>query len=520
MNVIEILREQARQRPSATALILPGDRGAISFADLEAASARAASLLRQSGLQRGDVVLVLLPMGVELYVALLALVRLGMVAMLPEPSSDLGEVERCCAQRRPKGLIASWKCHLLRLLVPALRRIPVKFSLGMLTPGAIPWEKCRSAEAVESVPCDEETPALLTYTSGSTGQPKAMIRTHGFLLEQHRVLQASLKIERGEVVLAGLPVLVLSHLGCGAVSIIPDADMRRPGCIAPEPVVRQIETQRATVIEASPAFLERVVEYCLPRGRELANLKKVIVGGAPVFPRLLDQIQAVAPNAEVVVVYGSTEAEPISLLARGAMRDEDRAATCSGAGLLVGTPVAELQLRILPDRWGSAIGPFTPDEFAARCLPAGEPGEIVVHGGHVLKECASGENDRANKFRAGDAVWHRTGDAGYLDASGRLWLLGRCAGRVTHGQGVTYPFSVEAAAFEDPAVRRAAFFSQRGRRVMAIEAHPHQRPELAQIAKRLAWARIDETRLWKRIPVDKRHNAKVDYVALTRLVGS
>jgi len=89
-----------------------------------------------------------------------------------------------------------------------------------------------------------------------------------------------------------------------------------------------------------------------------------------------------------------------------------------------------------------------------------------------------------------------------------------------HDHTVTYPFSVEAAASEDPTIRRAAFFSHKGRRVIAIEPNDHQHPDLAQIAGRLAWAHIDETRLWKRIPVDRRHNGKVDYVALAKLLRS
>jgi len=520
MNVIEILREQTRLRPSAAALISPGSCGAISFAGLEGASARAAGLLRQSGLRQGDVVLVLLPMGAELYTALLALVRLGLVAVFPDPSADLAEIERCCALCAPRGLIASSKYHLLRLFVPALRKIPVKFSVGMPIPGAISWGKWRSAEAADVVPGDDETPALMTFTSGSTGKPKAMMRTHGFLLEQHRALQASLNFGPGDVVLAGLPIFVLSHLGCGATSVIPDADLRRPGCIAPEPIVHQVETHKVTAMEASPAFVERLVRHCLPRGQTLVHVKRIFVGGAPVFPRLLDQIQTMAPGAEVVVVYGSTEAEPIALVSREAMRAEDRAATRAGRGLLVGPPLPEVDLRILPDHWSSPVGPFTPDDFVAQSLPPGEPGEIVVNGGHVLGASGSGEDDRASKFLVGDAVWHRTGDAGYLDANGRLWLLGRCAGRIVQDHSVTYPFSVEAAASEDPAIRRAAFFSHKGRRVFAVEPNDHQHPDLARIAERLAWAHIDETRLWKHIPVDRRHNAKVDYVALAKLLRS
>jgi acyl-CoA synthetase (AMP-forming)/AMP-acid ligase II len=521
MNVIEILREQARLRQSTAALIDPRAGGAISFAALEETSSRAAGLLRRAGLGRGDVVLVLVPMGAELYIALLALLRLGLVAMFPDPSSNSAEIERCIAKRTPRGVIAPSKYQLLRLVIPSLRRIPVKFAIGMPIPGASSCGNWRREEAADVVPCDAETPALITFTSGSTGEPKVLTRTHGFLFEQHRVVQECLRFGPGGVVLAGLPIFVLSHLGCGATSVIPNADLSRPGSIAPEPVIRQIKSHGVNGIVGSPAFLERLAEYCLSGGHMLARVRRIIAGGAPVLPRLLDHLQAMAPGAKVVAVYGSSEAEPIAMVSRDELRAEDRAATCAGHGLLAGAPVPTIRLRILPDRWGDPIGPFTIDSFDAESLAPGEPGEIVVCGNHVLKSYGAGSQDEAaNKFLVGDRMWHRTRDAGYLDANGRLWLLGRCAARIVDRHSVTYPFSVEAAVAEDPGVRRAAFFAQSGRRVCTIEPQERQHPDLGRIAERLAWARVDEIRIWKRIPVDRRHNAKVDYLALAKLMGS
>jgi acyl-CoA synthetase (AMP-forming)/AMP-acid ligase II len=302
-------------------------------------------------------------------------------------------------------------------------------------------------------------------------------------------------------------------------SVIPDANLRRPGNVDPGPVVAQVRAHGVVSSTASPAFFERLARHCAARGETLPGLRKLFTGGAPVFPRLLDQARAMAPAADVVAVYGSTEAEPIAHVSRHELTDDDRRAMLAGRGLLAGRPVPEVSLRILPDRWGTPLGPFTADKFAGLCLPPDRPGEIVVSGGHVLPGYLHGRGDAETKFRVGDTVWHRTGDAGYLDGSGRLWLLGRCAARVRDGRGELYPFAAETAVYQDPAVRRAAAVGHRGRRVLAVEYYDGRGAiDPAALKETLAWAGVDEVRVCRTIPVDGRHNAKIDYPRLYALL--
>jgi acyl-CoA synthetase (AMP-forming)/AMP-acid ligase II len=339
----------------------------------------------------------------------------------------------------------------------------------------------------------------LTFTSGSTGDPRAAVRTHGFLLAQHRVLDRSLRLKAGEVDLTTMPIVLLANLASGVTSLIADADLRRPGAIDPAPVVAQLQRYPVVSTAASPAFLERLAKYCSARGLTLPGLRKVFTGGAPVFPHVLEQVQRMAPDAEVTAVYGSTEAEPIAHIAYHEIADADRKAMLAGRGLLAGVPVPEIRVRILSNDGG--------------------PGEIAVSGEHVLPGYLHGQGDSETKFREDGVVWHRTGDAGYLDDRGRLWLLGRCCARIEDRHGVLYPFAAETAVYQDARVRRAALVAHEGRRVLALEFWDGRaEPDREMLDRELSWAHVDEVRVCRTLPVDSRHNAKIDYPALHRML--
>lgn len=523
MNIADILHRQALTQPETIAIIdtYRGHSRKTTFAELELSASRAATRFKQVGLQPGDAVLFFQPMSAELYVALMAVFRLGMVAMFLDPSAGRKHIERCCALYTPKALIASSKAHLLRFVSPALCQIPIKFAIGLPVPGAIAWNCIQRSHPQTSIhPCTSDTPALLTFTSGSTGQPKAAVRSPGFLLAQHRVLDKSLKLIPGEVDLTTLPIFVLANLASGVTSLIPNTDLRFPGRINAAALMAQIRAHQPTSTAASPALLQCLVDHCQRQGLQLPSLQRIFTGGAPVFPRLLDHLQKLAPHATVTAVYGSTEAEPIAHMPRHEMHPDDLDMMLGGKGLLVGPPVAEIQLRILQNQWGKPIGPYNHAEFTAACLPHGEVGEIVVGGDHVLPGYLGGQGDTETKFKVNDLIWHRTGDAGYLDHQGRLWLLGRCSAQIQDQHGILYPFTVECAANQYPEIRRAAVVSQGGRRVLAIELKQGESKQLEILKEFFAWAEIAEVRILKTIPVDQRHNAKVDYPALEKLIDT
>lgn len=519
MNIAAVLSLQARERGDSPALIEThhGRDRVLSFRALESAVTRVAGRIESEGIRAGDRVLILHPMSAALYVFLIALFRIGAVAIFLDPSAGRRHLDRCLRIAPPNAFFGSAKAQWLRLWIPRLRRVSIVFCPTRV-PGTVRIsleEKGLESSAIAFA--DNGTPALITLTSGSTGEPRAALRTHGFLLAQHRALKASLGHHAGVMDLTTLPVFVLANLASGVTSVIPDADLRRAGRVDPGPVLRQCKRLPIATTAASPAFVSRLVEECDKTRTCLQGLKKVFMGGAPVFPEDMQQARETFPNAEIVAVYGSTEAEPMAEVSLSSIGAADFEAMSQGRGLLAGKPVDSVHLRVIQNGWGRAIGSMNEDQFGAMCLKHEVVGEIVVSGDHVLTSYLDGAGDSETKFQAGGRVWHRTGDLGWMDGQGRLWLMGRAGAAIQDERGVLYPFAVECAARQIPGIRRAAVLAVNGRRVLAVEGHPAAARDAIQ--SRLAWARIDEMRVLRSIPMDRRHNAKVDYVELRRVLS-
>ena len=515
MNIASVLEEQARRLGDRRAIVERGSE--ISFHDLDRASASAAADLLRAGVRPGTRALVFSTMSIALYTTMIALFRLRVTAVFVDPSAGRERLDRSVRRVKPDAFVAVPRAHWLRLTSAAIRAIPIKTAIGGRVPGAATIARGVSNEDPGIEPCTPDTPAIITFTSGSTGEPKAAVRTHGFLLAQHRALVESLELAGGDIDLCTLPIFLLANLGSGVTSVIPDADLRAPGKIDPAPVLAQIRATRPSRTVASPAFLARLVEHAGSAGA-LGGFERIYTGGAPVFPRMLDALAAAAPRAAVVAVYGSTEAEPIAEIDRRDITDADRNAMSGGAGLLAGRPTPSIRLRIIADRSGTPLGPWSAADLERESLEREQVGEIVVSGEHVLPGYLDGHGDEETKIKVDGAVWHRTGDAGYLDASGRLWLLGRCAAKATDQAGVLYPFAVECAAGEVAGVGRTAFVMHRGARVLAAEMPGGAATVRAALIERLAWARLADVIEVDRIPLDRRHNAKVEYAALAALL--
>ncbi len=341
-NLAALLDAQAAVRPDHPALLDPA-KSAITFAALQNAVHQGAMLLRKAGLVPGDRVLLYQPISTALYVALGALFHAGLIAVFIDPGMDRAQLERAANALAPRGFLATPRAHLLRLLSPAIRRIPINFTTGGWSlPGTQRWGNDAHLASTTCAPmavCDEETPALITVTSGSTGTPKFATRTHGFLRRQHQAIDASLAMAADTVVATTLPIFVLSFLASGVTTLLPNVDLRRPGRVHVPRLLTQMQQAGVNAIAASPAFLDQLARYGTDHQLTLPSIRQLYSGGAPVFVDLMDQVTATMPNARFHAVYGATEAEPIATLDHATISQTDRQQMASGAGLLVGTPM-------------------------------------------------------------------------------------------------------------------------------------------------------------------------------------
>ena len=339
------------------------------------------------------------------------------------------------------------------------------------------------------------------------------MRTHAVLGAQHEAL-GSVAARAGERDLVSLPIVVLTNLGAGATSVIPAGDLRRPGAVAPAPVLAQVERHAVQRITASPALVERLVDGVGASRPAALRGVRIVTGGGPVFPDLVMRANVVT-GAPLIAVYGSTEAEPIAHVSSEQIAEAEIVAMRDGAGLLAGEPVREATVRIVP----ATIRGDEAHAVLRGTMPvaAGIRGEIVVRGRHVVPGYLHGRGDAETKIHLDGAVWHRTGDAGYVDGNGRLWLLGRVAATLRDGRGELHPFAVECAARLIVPGRRTVLAGHHGERILLVEGAlaPGDRGALGE---GLRWAMLDRIVDGTTLPLDRRHNSKVDYNALPALL--
>lgn len=518
-NLAERLLERALEHPQRTAIVeyRRGRAQRISFGELADRVARTGGGIRAAGVGASERVLLFIPMSIDLYVALLGVMHAGATAVFVDAWVDRRRLDAAVAAARPDLFVGPPKAHLLRLISPSVRRLSRHWMAGG---PAFPLRRYERA-AIPPATVDGDSPALVTFTTGSTGAPKAAARTHRFLWAQHEVLSRHLGLTPGDVDMPTLPVFVLNDLALGVTSVLPEFDPRRPARIDPVRIEGQMRAEGVTTTSGSPAFYDKLLNAVEPRGERL-HLRGLWTGGAPVHPALARRLRDGVRGA-AHVVYGSTESEPIAGIEAGAMLHAMEARNWAG-GICCGVPVPEIEVRIIrPVDGPVALGEGGWDEWLS---PAGEPGEIVVAGPHVLGEYLDAEEEtRRHKIRDEGRVWHRTGDAGWLDDKGRLWLLGRVSSRLERDGRTWWSVPAEVRAMNVAGVRHAAYLGvRRGegepRALLAIEAPPGTfGPDpLTRFRRILEPIPVDEVRLLRRIPRDPRHASKTDSAALLRML--
>ncbi|MDJ0614345.1 MAG: AMP-binding protein [Rhizobiaceae bacterium] len=469
MNLIGQFLEIAKLHPDKDAVIESNGKS-VSFGELANHSAGLAENWRSKGIGKGDRVLLAMPIGTDLYAAIAALWRLGATIVFPEPAMGYSGLRHAARMTRPKAVLTFGWYRILPFIVPELWNVPVKL---------YPSHSSLASDAIQNVEVGH--PALISFTSGSTGEPKGIIRSHGFLAAQNACVSQMLVSDKDEIDLVAFPVFVIANLGLGVTSVLPNWKLTQHDKADASAIIEYLKKMGITRALIPPSICEILTE-----SKAKPLLKTVFTGGGPIFPDLIRKLEATLPKTTVMAVYGSTEAEPIAHLLASEISEKDWNAMETGSGLLAGEPIPEIEINIMDD-------------------------EIVVTGDHVNKSYLDGIGNKDNKIEIGGKIWHRTGDAGRLDENGKLWLRGRLSAKA----GDYFPFEIEVAARCWEGVSNVALVPDTNPPCLAIAGDNRFLRDWEQKAEKLGKIEI---RLVPEIPMDRRHHSKVDYGRLGELV--
>jgi acyl-CoA synthetase (AMP-forming)/AMP-acid ligase II len=334
-------------------------------------------------------------------------------------------------------------------------------------------------------------------------------------------------IRPGEIDLPTFPLFGLFGPALGMTAVVPNMDFTRPGTVDPDAILDPTKRFGVTNLFGSPALLRRVALSKEAKGQKLDTLRRVISAGAPVSPKVIRKVvELLPPGVQVHTPYGATEALPVATIRSDEILGETAEMTAQGKGVCVGRPVEGMLARII--RISDDPIPAWSDDLE---LPRGEIGEIVVSGPVVTRSYYNRPQSTAlHKIHDGERLWHRMGDVGYLDESGRLWFCGRKSHRVVTPSGTYFTIPVEGVFNAHPMVFRSALVGVKRKGVVEPELcveldpdlPPAKRPgtdshKLRDFRRELAelGATHPHTRAIRRFlihpafPVDIRHNAKI-----------
>ena len=398
--------------------------------------------------------------------------------------------------------------------------------------------------AVVSAP-DEDADCAVVFTSGATGPPKGVVYRRGQLRRQIDVLVQTYGVTPGDRLVAAFAPFALYGPALGIASTVPDVDVTAPATLTAAALADAVASIDATLVFASPAALTNVIATApeLTEGQRsiLRDPRLVLSAGAPLPLTLVWQVARLLPGADVRTPYGMTEVLPVTDVS---LRELETAG--DGRGVCVGRAVPGVTIAVLPlvgddaDRPGHGAGPV----------------ELIDVTGEVCVAAAHGK-DHYDRLWATEAEssryrgWHRTGDVGHLDHAGRLWIEGRRDDVVRTAAGPVTPVPVEQCVQAGADVRAAAIVGigpVGARQLVAVVVGPdapasHQRqprhplrprarsrPRSASRRLRMQVAGLDlsdrvraaagvpiaAVLITAALPVDIRHNSKVDHPALAR----
>lgn len=490
MNLMQDTLASLESRGKQTAII--NQKGQeLSFADFFDLTTKMAQLLRERGVGKGSKVLILANLDSPLYCALASCFQLGAIVVLVDPWANSSYIERALGQVEPDFLIISKRARIF-YLKKAIRQIPRKILLDELCANKT-TERFTEIASVES-----SDTALITFTSGTTGIPKGFDRSHEFLLAQQEAHDKYFQHHEGEIDLTMYPVFVLSNLKSGMTSVLIKGNLRKIDTIQIDELYQQLDRYKVDSLSVSPVILDKLLTYCEKKDLKL-GLKKIFTGGAPVTQSICERVCKLNPNGEGIVIYGSTEAEPIALLS---MREVAADPDSIRKGTPLGRVVDALRYELLP--LGSPTHPFH----------QGKVGEVSLTGKYVGKRYWNNpEAFRETKWvdEKGE-IWHKTGDV-VLQEGALLFMIGRKSTSITTPEGNLYPVPIENIIDRIPGVKKAAYLQHKEKILIAYSGERKAKSLIESTLRELKLPLDSITRL-RQIPMDSRHRSKIDLPTL------
>lgn len=508
---------------------LPHD--SINVSDLDLVVGRIAAGLKEMGLKKGDNVIIFIPMSLYLYAAMFAVQKIGAVAVFLDSWARRDQMGVAVDVVSPKMIISVEKAFDYLEKVEAIQKIPLKVVAG-------PHEKSYSKTLEELMltddyapaePVESEHTALITFTTGSSGTPKGADRTHRFLAAQHYALNRHLPYSEGDADLPAFPIFSLNNLAAGVKTVIPAFDVGSPSTDDAIILLKQFEETQTTATTLSPSLLRALYNYCLKENITLKQLKRVVTGGAPVSNDDVRSMRTVAPNAEILVLYGSTEVEPMAHIeAKEMLAEEDKAhdERFVPDGVNVGKFDSGLEVKYIKIHH-DPIEIESDEQWSEFEVPTGAVGEIIVSGEHVCEKYYNNdEATKKTKIRDNkNRVWHRTGDLGRCDEEGNLWLVGRVHNAINRAGTYQFPVRAEFVLKKSDMVKKAAYLGvpdqELGEKTIAVfclkEEHKDNKEKAEGEVKALLDYNgivFDKIICVEDIPMDPRHHSKVEYGVL------